>query len=211
MSETIRVIIADDHPLMRSGIRGTLSGERDLEIVGEAASGDEVRELCSRHAPDVLVMDLTMPGPPFVETIEAVKRARPDLRVLVLTAHDDAVFVRAVTKAGADGYLLKDEFSDALITAVRTVHQGGTWYSRSAFQKLHLPAPDRGDLAALSPRERDVARLVAAGHDTDEIADRLGVQSQTVRNYVSRIYDKLALRTRVELARWALEHGLGDG
>ena len=210
MLEAIAVIVADDHPLMRSGIRTTLDSADDICVVGEAADGNEVQRLCRKLKPDVLILDLNMPGPSFLETLTALKSAVPSVNVLVLTAFDDGVYVRSLVKVGIAGYILKDEVPDALISAVRAVRQGGTWFSRTVFSKLHEVTLGDSALSDLTNRERDVLGLVAAGRDNGEIALGLGLAEQTVRNYVSRIYEKVGLHSRVELAVWARDLGLAD-
>ena len=164
----IGVLIADDHPLMRSGIRTTLEGANDIVVVAEADEGREVLRLCARHRPDVVLLDLSMPGPPFVETIERLKAKLPEIGILALTAYDDAIYVRAVVAAGAEGYVLKDEVAEMLATAIRTVHRGGTWFSKAAFIKLQQP--EGRIVADLTPREHQVLLLVARGLDNGAIA-----------------------------------------
>ncbi len=208
MAEPIGVVIADDHPLMRSGIRATLLGAAEIRIVGEASDGNEVQNLCRRLEPHVLILDLNMPGPSFLETLTSLKNAAPNVNVLVLTAFDDGVYVRSLVKAGIAGYILKDEVPDALISAVRTVRHGGTWFSRAVFSKLHEVSLSDGVLSDLTDRERTVLGLVALGKDNGEIADELELAEQTIRNYVSRIYEKVGVHSRVELAVWARDLGL---
>lgn len=210
MLESIDVIIADDHPLMRSGIRATLQSAADICVVGEASDGNEAQRLCRRLAPDILILDLNMPGPSFLETLTSLKKAAPSVNVLVLTAFDDGVYVRSLVKAGIAGYILKDEVPDALISAVRTVRHGGTWFSRAVFSKLYEVNLSDGALRDLTDRERDVLGLVATGRDNGEIARELGLAEQTVRNYVSRVYEKVGVRSRVELAVWARDLGLAN-
>jgi len=204
----IRVVIADDHPLMRSGVHATLVREVDIDVVGEASDGREAQALCAQHRPHVLVLDLNMPGPSFLETVEHLQEQENSVAVLVLTAHNDSMYVRSVIKAGAAGYVLKDEVPDALVNAVRTIHGGGTWFSRAAFVKLHEVDVDRDLVADLTKREREVLTLVARGRGNTQIAETLDLAEQTVRNYVSRIYAKVGVSTRVELAVWAREHHL---
>ena len=208
MAEFIGVVIADDHPLMRSGIRATLSGAAEIRIVGEASNGNEVQSLCRRLEPHVLILDLNMPGPSFLEVLTSLKDAAPEVNVLVLTASDDGVYVRSLVKAGIAGYILKDEVPDALISAVRTVGHGGTWFSRAVFSKLHEVSLSDSVLRDLTDRERDVLNLLAQGKDNGDIANELDLAEQTVRNYVSRIYDKVGVHSRVELAVWARDLGL---
>lgn len=211
VAEPIRVVIADDHPLMRSGIRTTLADEADIVVVAEASDGCEMELLCREHLPDVLIMDISMPGPPFVERVESVKSLRSDIKVLVLTAFDDSVYIQALFKAGIEGYALKDEVAESLPMAVRLVARGGSYFSRRVLAKLNEFDMQGDALATLTPREREVLRLIARGLDNLSISSKLGLADQTVRNHVSRLYSKVGLDSRVELAIWALKHGLIDG
>lgn len=205
----IRVIVADDHPLMRSGVRSTLEREDDIDVVAEAADGSETIRVCVEHEPHVLVLDLSMPGPSFLQTTETLAERAPDVAVLVLTAYDESIYVRSVVKSGAAGYILKDEVPEALVSAVRTVAQGGTWFSRSAFQKLHQAGVEGDAIADLTAREREVLGLVAKGQSNEQISTSLGLAEQTVRNYVSRIYSKVGVESRAKLVVWAREHLVG--
>lgn len=207
--DEIRVAIADDHPLMRSGIRSTLERGEDIEIVGEAIDAQGALELCETEQPDVLLLDLSMPGPSPLTLLKQVRAVAPDTNVIIVTAYDDAVYVRGVIDAGVAGYVLKDETSEALVSAVRAVNQGGTWFSRSVFSKLRQAGAKQDELTTLTPRERDVLELVAQGKSNVGISEELDLAKQTVRNYVSQIYDKLNLNSRVELAVWARERGFG--
>ena len=195
---------------MRSGVRATLEEAADIRVVGEASNGREAQSLCQRLEPDILILDLNMPGPSFLETLTSLKQTVPNVNVLVLTALEEGVYVRSLVKAGIAGYILKDEVPDALISAVRTVQHGGTWFSRAVFSKLHEVNLSDNVLRDLTNRERDVLGLVARGRDNGEIAGELGLAEQTVRNYVSRIYEKVGVRSRVELAVWARDLGLAN-
>ena len=205
----IRVGIADDHPLMRSGIRSTLEQADDIAVVGEAVDATEALELATKHAPEVLLLDLSMPGPSPLSLLKQIRQSAPETNVIIVTAYDDAVYVRGLIDAGVAGYVLKDETSDALVSAVRAVAQGGTWFSRSVFGKLRHAGAQQDQLATLTPRERDVLELLAQGKSNVDISEQLDLANQTVRNYVSQIYDKLGLSSRVELAVWARERGFG--
>lgn len=205
----IRVGIADDHPLMRSGIRSTLEQADDVVIVGEAVDATEALALVESAAPEVLLLDLSMPGPSPLSLLKQIRQSAPETNVIIVTAYDDAVYVRGLIDAGVAGYVLKDETSDALVSAVRAVAQGAAWFSRSVFGKLRHAGTHQDQLASLTPRERDVLELVAQGKSNVDISDQLDLANQTVRNYVSQIYDKLGLSSRVELAVWARERGFG--
>ncbi len=208
MSQSIRVLIADDHPLVRSGLCTALQTEPDIVVAGEASDGDETQQQCADLQPDVLVLDLNMDGPPAVATLAAVRELCPRTRVLILTAYDDDVYVRGVVLAGAMGYVLKDEAPEALVQAVRTVAQGGTWFSRSLVENLVLQAEqNESDAPPLTERESQIIRLIAQGWDNARIAEELCLSEQTIRNYVSRLYGKIGVQTRAEAVVWGRDHG----
>ena len=207
--EPVRVVLADDHPLIRSGLRVRLEAEPDLVVVGEAAHGDEAQQRCRELLADVLVLDLNMPGPPPTATVAFLREHRPEVRVLVLTAYDDDAYVRGLLAAGVAGYVLKDEAPDALVDAVRSVAHGGTWFSRAVVAVLTEPLRRVGAAGpALTDRERQLLDLVARGWDNVRIAEELHLGEQTVRNYLSRLYGKLGVQSRAEAIVWAHEHGV---
>jgi DNA-binding NarL/FixJ family response regulator len=208
MAESIRVLLADDHPLIRDGLRARLEAEADIVVVGEAVNGEEAQRQCRDLQPDVLVLDLNMPGPSPTETMAYVHERCPRVRVLVLTAFDDDAYVRGLIAAGVAGYVLKDEAPDALVDAVRSVAHGGAWFSRVVAARLAHPpaAPAYGP--AFTDRERDLLRLLARGWDNARIAAELGLGEQTVRNYLSRLYGKLGVQTRAEAIVWMRDHGV---
>jgi DNA-binding NarL/FixJ family response regulator len=210
MMEPIRVLLADDHPLVRAGIRTTLAGEEDVALVGEATDGHEAQRLCQKLQPDVLLLDLNMPGPSPFETVACLRECCPETRVLILTAYDDDAYIHGLTAAGVAGYVLKDEAAEAVVCAIRTAAEGGTWLSRPVVEKLARPATedDQVKAADLTDREREVVRLMAEGWDNVRIAGELSLAEQTVRNYVCRIYAKLGVTSRVQAVVWARERGL---
>jgi len=209
MSQSIRVLLADDHPLVRAGLRTTLEAEPDIVIAGEASDGDEAQRQCAALQPDILVLDVNMPGPPALATLAAVPDVCPRTRVVVLTAYDDDAYVRGLVLAGAMGYVLKDEAPEALVQAVRTVAQGGTWFSRPVVENLVRPAErDESDAPSLTERESQIMRLIAQGWDNARIAEELYLSEQTIRNYVSRLYGKIGVQTRAEAVVWGREHGM---
>ena len=213
MADPIRVLLADDHPLVRSGIRATLAEETDICIVGEATNGGEAVALCESHAPDVVLLDLSMPGPTPLVTIADLARVQPDVRVLVLTAYDDDAYVHGVVRAGVAGYLLKDEATEALVSAIHAVVKGGTWFSRAVVNKMFTVRPDEeldNRVLELTARERELIEVIGRGWNNRRIAAEFDLAEQTVRNYVSRIYDKLSLRSRAEVVVWARKNGFAD-
>ncbi len=211
--DKIRVLLADDHPLVRAGIRSTLMAEQDLALAGEAATGDEARRLCAELCPDVLLLDLSMPGPPPAETVAYLHEHCPQAKVVALTAYDDDVYIRGLIDAGAMGYVLKDEAAAAVVRAIRAVHQGDTWFSRPVIEKLaqlETAKAARNESLGLTERERRILRLIALGQDNASIAAELSLAEQTVRNYVSHLYAKLDVSSRTEAALWARRHGLAE-
>ena len=207
MAERIRVLLADDHPLVRAGLRATLDAEPDLAVVGEAADGEETQQRCRELRADVLVLDLNMPGPRPSSTVAFVQEHCPESHVLILTAYDDDAYVRGLLAVGVAGYVLKDEAPDALVDAVRSVAHGGTWFSRPVVTALTQPESSHGSAnPALTDRERQLLGLLAQGWDNVRIAGALHLREQTVRNYLSRLYDKLGVQSRSEAIVWARDH-----
>lgn len=203
----IRVLIADDHAVLRAGLRLLINAQADLEVVGEAGNGSETLHQTRALVPDVLTLDLSMPGGSVIPIIEKLRREIPQTRVLVLTMHDDPAYLRTVLAAGGSGYVVKKAADAELLTAIRAVHQG------RAFVNLDLdggpPAPlEAPGTAALSQREREVLALLAQGHTNQVIADRLYLSVKTIETYRTRIADKLGLKTRADLVRYALEMGI---
>lgn len=213
MNTLIRVLLADDHPLVRSGIRTMLSTEEDMVLVAEATTGDEAQRLAVELNPDVLLLDLNMPGPSAIETLSYLRAQQPEIKVLVLTAYNDDAYIRGLVASGVAGYVLKDEAAEAVVRAIRAVVQGDSWFSRSIMEKLvHRPVdgPELNDEPILTNRERETLDLMARGWDNARIAAELNLAEQTIRNYVSRIYLALSLSSRAEVVIWARERGLGN-
>ena len=209
MEAKIRVLLADDHPLVRAGIRATLMAQDDLELVGEAADGDQVQQLCQTQSPDVLLLDLHMPGPSALQTVAFLRERLPAIRVIMLTAYDDDAYVRSLVAAGAVGYILKDEAPEVVVRAIRTVMHGDTWFSRAIIEKLNQPSAQIlqvGD-AELTERERELLAMIGQGCDNAQIAETLSLAEQTVRNSISRLYAKLGLTSRAQAIIWTRERG----
>lgn len=193
-----------------------LDAQADVRVVGEAGDGSEVAPKARQLRPDVVLMDLSMPGPPSGEAIRQVLRACPTTRVLVLTMHDDAAYVTSALSAGAAGYVVKKVADTELLSAIRAVHAG-----RSVVEltRVSSPSPHAGSGSVgaplepprnLSRREREVLRLLAQGHSNHEIADQIGVSVKTVETYRTRLREKLGLKGRAELFRFAVEAGILD-
>lgn len=202
----IRVLLVDDHALIRAGLRMLINAQRDMETVGEAASCREALEQINRLQPEVVSLDLTMPGGSSIKLIEQLHSEHPEIRVLVLTMHDDPAYFRAVMAAGGAGYLVKSAADSELLTAIRTVHQGRTFANANLNGLPHTPAT--AGLSSLSDREREVLESLAKGFTNQAIADRLFLSVKTIETYRARIAAKLGLRTRAEMVRYALEVGL---
>ncbi len=214
----IRVFIADDHAVLRSGLRLLINGQPDMEVVGEADDGLEAEQRIPTTAPDVALMDLSMPHD-GLHAIRQISQASPATRVLVLTMHDDPGYLRLALSAGAAGYVVKTAVDSELLTAIRTVAQGRTFVDLSCDpdqmfadppktdqNRLHRPTrpPDQ----PLSRREREVLTRVARGFTNQEIAEQLSLSVKTVETYRARLMMKLDLRSRADLVRYALDHGL---
>ncbi len=212
MAKTIRVLLADDHPLVRSGVRATLANEPGVELIGEATDGNEAQQMCSALRPDLMLLDLSMPGPSPLETIAYTREHCAEVKILILTAYDDDTYIRGLMGAGIDGYLLKDEAAEALMSAIATIHGGGTWFSRSVAQKMFEwrtsdKSNEKSAAFDLTRREEEMLVGIAQGWDNKRIADEYTLAEQTVRNYISRIYDKLNLHSRAEVVVWARQQG----
>ncbi|MEP6692071.1 MAG: response regulator transcription factor [Gemmatimonadaceae bacterium] len=218
MSEVIRVLIADDHALVREGIRHVLSIAPGFEVVGEAARGDETIALAERLVPDVVVLDISMPGGTGLEVTAALRRSLPATRVLVLSMYDHEQYVLESVRAGAHGYLRKDSSPAELRDAIRAVARGDSAFSEPVASQLG--AALRGEatrearaskLASLTVRERDVLAGVVAGETNKEIAGRLGISPRTVESHRESLMRKLDIRNVAGLTRFAVDEGLVAG
>jgi DNA-binding NarL/FixJ family response regulator len=208
----IRIALVDDHELVRTGFRMILSREADIDIVGEAASGEEAVQLAKTLIPDVLLMDVHMPGISGLEATERIVRAQPKVRVIVVTMQDEKPFPRRLLEAGAAGYVTKACPAVELVKAVREVAHGGRYLSTDVARALaldSLPGRDAANpFAPLSARELEVAMLLAAGESMQDIARRLHLSAKTVATYKYRVYEKLAVDSEVALAHLAMQHGI---
>ena len=200
----IRIMVVDDHPLLRDGIAALLAGQPDLELVAQASNGREAIEQFRRHAPDVTLMDLQMPEMSGIDAIVAIREASPDARVLVLTTYSGDVQVLRALKAGARAYLLKNLLHKELLTTIRAVHAGQKTMSPSVAAEL---ADFSGD-EALTPREIEVLRLIASGLANKEIAAQLSITEETVKSRVKNILMKLRANDRTHAAMIGLRRGI---
>ncbi len=214
----IRLLIADDHGVLRAGLRALLSAEPEFEVVGEAETGDEVLRKAEMLHPDVVLLDISMPGPSGIEVTRELKARFPDMRVLILTVHEDETLLREALRAGAAGYIVKRAVEEELIAAILAVWRGDL-YVHPAMTRVLLQdvaegqrgastSPGEDQLAQLTPRERDVLRLIALGYTNRQIADKLCISVRTVETHRANLTGKLGVRSRVQLVRIAREHGL---
>ncbi len=209
----IRILIADDHPVFRFGLRALLQAEAGMEVIGEATTGEEAIERAAALAPDIILMDINMPGINGIEATRRILAQHPHIGILVITMFDDDSLFAAV-RAGARGYLLKGAEGDETLRAIRAVAHGEAIFSPAVAERLMVffattnaasqPFPD------LSPREHEILALLAQGYTNQEIAERLVISPKTVRNQVSTIFDKLQVADRAQAIIKAREAGLGE-
>jgi DNA-binding NarL/FixJ family response regulator len=216
MEDAVRVLIADDHPLFREGMRGRLDRVADVVVVGEAASGDEAVEMAGTLEPDVILMDIKMPGINGIEATREILRAMPRVGVLVLTMFEDDDSVFAAMRAGAKGYLLKDSGGEGVVHAIRAVASGEVVFGPGVAERIigFFSAPKSTVMQRVFPelteREEEILSLVAQGKSNQEIARQLFVSLKTVRNHVSNILLKLQVADRAQAVIRARESGLGQ-
>jgi two-component system response regulator NreC len=205
----IRALIVDDHAVVRSGIRLLLEREDDLEVVGDAADARNAVFLTRRHKPDVILLDVSMPGRSGVDVIEELLTESPESRILMLSMEDDPAYVRQAFAAGARGYVLKEAADVEVVDAIRRVAAGEQYVHPALGARLVSPAiTGESDGEPLSDREQEVLSLLALGYTNPEIAERLVVSVRTVESHRSHIFTKLRLTTRAELVRYAMDRGL---
>ena len=205
----ITVVLADDHEIVREGIRMVLEAESDIAIVAEAGTGDDAARYVLGHKPRVLVIDLNMPGTPSLELLPAIRERSPDTSVVVLTMQNDPAFAREALRGGADGYVIKHSAAHELVDAVRAVTRGETYINPQLGARL-AAEPDEAERPPddLTPREIEVLELLALGYMNPEIAERLVLSVRTVETHRANIQRKTGLKTRAELIAYALDNGL---
>ena len=211
---SIRVVLVDDHAILRAGLRRVLEAEDDIEVVGEAESADRAVFEALSTKPDVVVMDIVMPGKSGIEGMPAVMQAVPEVKVLVLSMQDDPRYVREAFEVGASGYVLKEAADTEVVGAVRAVAAGERYVHPALGARLVAAEAEerkRADADPLSEREREVLRLLALGHTNQEIAKMLYISVRTAETHRAHIMQKLRLSSRAELVRYALENGLIEG
>jgi len=209
----IRVVIADDHTILREGLRQLLGSADDINVVGEAADGHEVMARVRNDEFDVLLLDMSMPGRSGIELIKLVKSERPKLRVLVLSMHEEHQYAVRAIKAGASGYVTKDSAATQLVSAIRKVAAGGAFITAEVAEQLALGAmPDAdGPLhSKLSDREYEVFQLLVAGVSVTDIGTRLNLSAKTVSTHKARLMEKLGIENQADLVRYSMRHRLSD-
>ena len=207
-TQAVKVVLADDHGVVRAGLRSLLEAQPNMRVVAEASDVDSALRLTRAHRPRILVLDLNMPGGDTLEAIPTILESSPDTRIVVLTMQDEPAIAQASIQAGASGYVVKDAAGEELIQAVQLVLRGDTYLHPQLGARIAAQGsePERTD--DLTDREREVLRLVALGHTNSEIASQLFLSVRTVESHRAHIQQKLRLSTRAELVRYALETGL---
>jgi DNA-binding NarL/FixJ family response regulator len=215
MSTPIRVLVADDHSVVRQGIRHVLEGAEEFIVVGEAEDGNEVADLVGQTQPDVVVLDISMPGQSGIEVTAILRQRFPECRVLILSMYDNQEYVLEAVRSGAHGYILKDTAADDLPAAVKKIHSGEAFYSPPIAAKLAAAVKGdfsdqhaTGELANLTAREREVLRGIARGLTNKDIATELGISPRTVETHRESLMRKLGIRHVAGLTKLALETGL---
>lgn len=213
MSKTT-ILIVDDHAMVRKGLRMSMEAHHDLQVVGEAGNLQEAIEAAARLQPQIITLDLTMPGPSGVASVERLRAAVPTARVIVVTMHDDPAYVRSAIAMGAAGYVNKSAADTELISAIRAVARGRVFIDvgdAATLESILSPttlAPGKTPIDTLSEREREVLRQVARGYTNQQIADEIGLSVKTVESYRARLMKKLGLKERADLVRLAIEMGI---
>jgi DNA-binding NarL/FixJ family response regulator len=212
VSESVRILLADDHTLVRAGVRRILEAQPGITVVGEVSDGDAALEFLQANPVDVLVLDLTMPRTDGFEVLRRVKTTLPGLKVLVLTMHADAEYVARAVQDGADGYLLKDSAVQDLVAAIGAVQAGRAYYSppvqRELTELLRAHSAPPRPMDTLTEREREVVQLVAKGFSTKEIASQLDISARTVETHRANLMRKLNLKSVALLTHFAIREGL---
>ena len=209
--DRIKILVVDDHAIMRDGIRALLSLHDDVEIVGEASEGKEAVDKAQEFAPDVIVMDIAMPGMDGLEATRRIRKRSPAVKVIVLTQYDNKEYVLSTIKAGAAGYVPKRALGSELVSAIRAVHRGDSFLYPSAATALiegYRQQAEGEPYDRLTEREREILKLIADGHISREIADMLFISLKTVLGHRAKIMEKLDLHNHTELIKYAMRKGL---
>jgi two-component system, NarL family, invasion response regulator UvrY len=209
----IRILIADDHPMFREGLRRILAGCPDINVADEASNGQEVFEKVWNNEYDIVLLDIAMPGTPGLEVLKRLKNEKPKLPVLVLSMYPEEQYAVRVIKAGASGYLTKESASEELISAIRRISGGRKYITSSIAERLAddmEPAAEKPLHDTLSDREFEVYRMIAAGKTTTQMAEELILSIKTISTYRSRILEKMQMKTNAELIHYAIKHNMFD-
>ncbi|WP_119342587.1 UvrY/SirA/GacA family response regulator transcription factor [Facilibium subflavum] len=209
----IKVLLVDDHDLVRLGIKKLLSDVGNIQIVGEASSGEEAIQIVPKVKPDVILMDVKMPGMGGLEATKRIVKSHPDVKVLVVTVYGDEPYPTRVLQAGASGYMTKGVSVDEMIQAIKMVHSGRRYLSPEVAQQLalkHLTHEDESPFDSLSEREMQVLIMITSGQKVNEVADQLCLSPKTVNSYRYRLFEKLGIDSDVELTHLAIRHKLID-
>ena len=217
MADKIRILLVDDHAILRTGLRAILNAEADIEVVDEAGDGKEAVAKAEKLRPDVALMDISMPVMDGLEATRRIQQSCPEVKVLVLTVHDNDEYLFQVLEAGGSGYVVKKSADTELISAIRAVHRGEAFLSPMATKMViggYLRAVGREgakqNYANLTSREKEVLKLITEGYTNQEVADRLIISVKTVESHRAHILDKLELHTRADLVKYARTHGMLD-
>ena len=207
------IVVADDHAIIREGLRRLLEAEDGFVVSGEAEDGRQVLDVVERARPDIIILDITMPGMGGLETLERLRTEYPDTRVILLSVHTDPPFIKSAIGLRADGYVLKNGPASEIVTAIREVMKGGSYFSpavaREIVEQVRAPYSDSPDpFNLLSAREREVLRLIADGLSAKEVATELSISTKTVEAHRTSLMRKLGVRKATELVRYAVRHGL---
>jgi DNA-binding NarL/FixJ family response regulator len=210
-----RVFLIDDHPIVRQGLALFIDREPDLMVCGEADGASSALQAIRDAMPDFIVLDISLDGPDGLELLKALRSEYPNLPVLILSMHDESAYAERALRAGANGYIMKQEATEKVLTAIRQILRGDVYLSdrltkRMLQQFIHGAVPPRDPLAKLSDRELEVYRLIGAGHGTRQIADELHVSTKTVESYQAHIKEKLSLRNARELVQHAIESSVNE-
>lgn len=209
---SFKILIADDHGLVRAGLRALLNGEPDFKVIGEATTSEETLALSIKLSPDIVLMDLSMPGCGGIETTRRLLKRLPDVRVLVVTMHEDTAMVREAVQIGASGYIIKRALESELINALRAVSRGELYIhpamTRALLNDSANPTKIGPLCEGLTPRELDVLRLIVQGNTNRQVADALNLSVRTVESHRANLMSKLGVSSRVELVRYASRRGL---
>jgi DNA-binding NarL/FixJ family response regulator len=205
---SLRILIADDHGVVRSGLKLLLDRQPDIEVIAEAEDGVEALEKVVAEKPDVAILDVAMPRMTGLQATHEIKKQAPDTQVLILSMHDDERYLYEALRAGASGYVLKRAAGEDLLDAVRAASRGEPFLTPEAQQTLIRDFLARGEQPELTPREQEIVKLIAEAHTNKEIAGILHLSEKTVESHRANVLQKLGMRDRVELVRYAIRHGL---